>query len=371
MTFRLIRTAIRRGGQALRDLSYAYDPAGNVTAVNDSAQPAVFFANTVVERAVGYTYDATYRLVRTEGREHQGQVDQPQPTWDNGPRLRLPHPHDGLAMRRYTEFYEFDVVGNLQRVSHQALGGNWTRLYDYLEPSPLEPGAVSNRLTGTSVGSRPETYLYDAHGNLTSMPHLPALDWDHSDRLRRADLGGGGTAWYCYDFSGRRVRSVVERLNGTRRVERRDLGGVEVFREYDGAGTAVTLERQTLHVAEGARTVARVETRTVGTDPGPARLIRYPYADHLGSASLELDGAGQVISAEEYYPWGATSYQAVRSQVETPNRYRYLGRERDEETGFTLHGDRYYAPWLGRWTAPTRPASSTVLPATATPATTR
>ena len=32
-------------------------------------------------------------------------------------------------------------------------------------------------------------------------------------------------------------------------------------------------------------------------------------------------------------------------------RYRYTGKERDEETGFSYHGARYYAPWLGRWTS--------------------
>lgn len=31
-------------------------------------------------------------------------------------------------------------------------------------------------------------------------------------------------------------------------------------------------------------------------------------------------------------------------------RYRYTGKERDEETGFYYHGARYYAPWIGRWT---------------------
>jgi len=32
-------------------------------------------------------------------------------------------------------------------------------------------------------------------------------------------------------------------------------------------------------------------------------------------------------------------------------RYRYTGKERDEETGLNHHGARYYAPWLGRWTS--------------------
>jgi len=58
-----------------------------------------------------------------------------------------------------------------------------------------------------------------------------------------------------------------------------------------------------------------------------------------------------VITYEEYYPYGSTSYQAVRSRTETPKRYRYTGKERDPETGLYYHGARYYAPWLGRWTA--------------------
>jgi len=33
------------------------------------------------------------------------------------------------------------------------------------------------------------------------------------------------------------------------------------------------------------------------------------------------------------------------------NRYRFTGMERDEETGLAQHGARYYAGWLGRWTA--------------------
>ena len=64
---------------------------------------------------------------------------------------------------------------------------------------------------------------------------------------------------------------------------------------------------------------------------------------------LELDQHAQVITYEEYYPYGSTSYQAVRSSTETPKRYRYTGKERDTETGLYYHGARYYAPWLGRW----------------------
>src|SRR5690606_27386071 len=31
--------------------------------------------------------------------------------------------------------------------------------------------------------------------------------------------------------------------------------------------------------------------------------------------------------------------------------YRYVGKERDEETGLYYYGARYYAPWLARFTS--------------------
>lgn len=73
-------------------------------------------------------------------------------------------------------------------------------------------------------------------------------------------------------------------------------------------------------------------------------------SNHLGSASLELNEAGDIISYEEYYPYGCTSYQAVDASIHAAaKRYRYTGKERDEETGLAYHGARYYACWLGRW----------------------
>jgi RHS repeat-associated protein len=127
------------------------------------------------------------------------------------------------------------------------------------------------------------------------------------------------------------------------------LGSFEIYREYAGDGQTVTLARETLHLMDDKQRIALVETRTQGSDPAPAQLIRYQLGNHLGSVSLELDDQAQIISYEEYYPYGSTSYQAVSSQTETPKRYRYTGKERDEESGLYYYGFRYYAPWLARW----------------------
>jgi RHS repeat-associated protein len=130
------------------------------------------------------------------------------------------------------------------------------------------------------------------------------------------------------------------------------LGGFEIYREFRNGGIAVELERETLHIMDDQRRIALVEARTRGSDKSPPQLVRYQLDNHLGSAALELDDKAQIISYEEYTPFGSTAYQAVGSQTETPKRYRYSGKERDDSTGLYYYGFRYYAPWLGRWMSP-------------------
>ncbi|HET7559477.1 MAG TPA: RHS repeat-associated core domain-containing protein, partial [Limnochordia bacterium] len=273
------------------------------------------------------------------------------------------HPNDPQALRHYTERYAYDAVGNILQLTHQTQAASWSRTYAYTAPSLLEPERFSNRLSGTAVGATAVSYTYDAHGNITGMPHLPLMRWDVRDRLQavaqqvRTDGGTPETTYYAYDATGRRVRKVTLRqaaagATPTRRKERIDLGGFEVLREYAGDGTTLTLERQTLHVLDDAQPIALIETRTAGDDPAPARLIRYQLTDQLGSVGVELDQSARLISYEAYHPYGTTAYQAVGAATETPKRYRYTGMERDEESGFSYHSARYYAPWLGRWTKP-------------------
>lgn len=360
LTFRLVSLTTRRGGRKLQDLRYTYDPVGNPTLIRDHAQQRVFFRNHVVDPTASYVYDPLYRLIEATGREHLGQAAPPPhrpgpPGATDDGRAGLPQPGDGAAMARYVERYGYDEVGNVRRMAHRPADrahGGWTRDYLYREPSLLEPARHGNRLTGTAPARAlpsPDRFGYDEQGNITAMPELPVLRWDEHDRLHATARGARKTTYYGYDAAGQRVRKVTERA-GRIRSERVYVGPFEVYREYADDG-AVTLERETLHVLDGTRRVALVETRTAGTDRGPAELVRYQFANHLGSSVLELDQAGQVISYEEYYPYGSTSYQAVRARTETRKRYRYTGKERDTETGLYYHGARYYAPWLARWTS--------------------
>ena len=59
---------------------------------------------------------------------------------------------------------------------------------------------------------------------------------------------------------------------------------------------------------------------------------------------MVIDDTGALINREEYTPYGETSFGSFARK-----RYRFTGKERDEESGLYYHGARYYAPWLARW----------------------
>src|SRR5713226_8857255 len=124
--------------------------------------------------------------------------------------------------------------------------------------------------------------------------------------------------------------------NGNLKDERIYLGGCRINRQH--TGTNAGLVRESLHVMDDKQRIALVETRNDVDDGTAKQLIRYQFGNHLGSASLELDAQAQVISYEEYTPYGSTSWQAVRSQTETPKRYRYTGKERMRRAGCTTTG---------------------------------
>jgi RHS repeat-associated protein len=378
-TFRLVRLNTRRpqdrerfaaqifaDAALVQDLHYVYDPAGNITDIADRSLRTVFHDNCRVDPVCNYTYDPLYRLIEATGRENKAQsgfrFEPPNDDYRDYPFVGANQLGDLLALRNFEERYEYDPVGNFLRLIHRAENGNWTRRYAYGEESTIEHGRMSNRLSRTHLEAKDnpvlEPYLYDAHGNIIQMPHLPAMLWDFMDRLAASvrqvvNTGAPETTFYVYDSGGQRARKVTETRSGARRNERLYVGGFEVFRKYESNG--VVTERETLHVMADANRIALVETlsREGGQSlHAPESVQRYQLTNHLGSATLELDEAARLISYEEYAPYGETVYQAGEHCGEVRRkRYRYTGKERDEENGFTYHSARYYAPWLARWTA--------------------
>ena len=56
----------------------------------------------------------------------------------------------------------------------------------------------------------------------------------------------------------------------------------------------------------------------------------------------------RVVSSQDYYPFGGTFNSFTRNYSE-PQRFKYNGKELEEETGWSDFGARQYDRWSGRW----------------------
>jgi RHS repeat-associated protein len=346
----------------MQNLHYTYDAVGSVTHVRDDAQDSRFFRGAYVEASNEYTYDALHRLIEATGRENAAAVAPPKNREDPWPNSSFP---SADALRNYVQRYEYDQVGNFVSMIHAPSGGTgWTRHY--------ETRADSNRLDKTWYNAdiaRAVTYHHDARGNVlninrTEPPRLAGeewgleLNWDWRDTLLDFDIGTGQLARYFYGIDKQRTRKYIRR--GINSEDRIYLDGYELYRRRNGSGDIVE-EIETQHVFAGAQRVLMVEDvvrSSKGTpDPRPdglsvnrQTLFRYQYGNHLGSVSLELDELGEIISYEEFQPYGTCAYRLMNAGKEAPpRRYRYIGMERDEESGFQYNNARYFMPSIARW----------------------
>ncbi|MCK6693865.1 MAG: hypothetical protein L6Q97_17425, partial [Thermoanaerobaculia bacterium] len=311
--------------QVLQQLHYTYDPSGNITEIHDEAYEPVFFNNQMVEPRSRYEYDALYRLIAASGRENAnahsapkgyGQVDE-MPSHDFG--------SEGRALRNYDQYYTYDFAGNFITMQHIAKGenglvnqsGSWTRHY-YTDPH-------SNRLLRTWLGDNPAIdaveYAYDTHGSMLNFANVPAARrnrWDYRDMIHTLDLGGGGTAYYQYDSQKQRTRKHIQR-NDNEYWERVYLGGYELYRRY--VNNILTDETETHHLFADDQRILIVEDKIVENSSfiiHHSSLLRFQYGNHLGSVALEMTGdplAPQIISYEEYHPYGTTAYQARNTAI--------------------------------------------------------
>ncbi|MBN2776127.1 MAG: RHS repeat-associated core domain-containing protein [Bacteroidales bacterium] len=336
--FRLTRllTTKNSGQVTLQDLNYTYDSVGNITEVEDDAQQTVYFDNSVIDPISTYEYDALYRLIEATGREKGGLNSAPSQA-DLAIVSSIPYNNQSNDVSNYTQTFEYDKLGNILNMSSQ---NKWSRDYFY--------DTATNRLLKHDEQGQP-VYTYDEHGNMLTMPGISEMDWDFGDKLNKT-VSGTVTSYYNYDSGGERTRKVVLKQGGIRE-ERYYINGYEVYRKF--ISDVIETERQTLHIADDRKRFAIIDTLTIenGVALGtPDVTIRYQYDNHLGSASLELDESANVISYEEYHPFGTSSYRLGANEAEVQlKRYRYVGKERDEETGLYYYGARFYAAWIARF----------------------
>ena len=319
-------------GQPLQEFGYEYDLVGNVQGIHDRTPGSGINGSVLgldrLDRA--FIYDALYRLCSATGRECDKPPEVP---WDDAPRCA-----DLTKTRSYTEQYLYDVVGNIRQLKHLSNGAGFNRDFDLV--------VGNNRLHKLNIGVTGFAYQYDANGNMIGETISRHFEWDHVDRMRVYCTQTGPSepsvhAHYLYEAGGQRVKKLVRKQGGQMVEVTVYIDGIFEYQRIVRAGAVE--QNNTLHVMDNQSRIALVRVgNPFPDDTTPA--VKYHLGDHLGNSNIVVDDVANWINREEYTPYGETSFGSFARK-----RYRFTGKERDEESGLFYFGFRYYAPWLGRW----------------------
>jgi len=318
------------GYKLFQSLYYDYDPVGNVIAIYNSAIKSIFWRNQKIEPKHQYQYDTLYQLVYATGREMAGISQQSH---------CLPHYSsiDNSIYTRYFREYSYDKGGNLIQIHHR------TPAMQQAYTIKMTVDSRSNRAVLADLAEYPHQVepLFTPSGQQTQLLQGQGLTWTSRQELQSVN-GAGGHEFYRYDGDSQRVLKITQYNQKQSQViylPNLEIRQIENSEKYHVMciGEADELQAQVLHWESGLPNEIVNNT------------VRYSINGLASNSSLELDMDGNLISQEEFYPFGGTAVWAVRSAVETHYKTRrYSGQERDI-TGLYYYGRRYYQPWAGRW----------------------
>ncbi len=334
----LVGHTYRPAGEIFQDFSYRYDFAGNILAIRDRTPKCSFPHTRIEELDRLFTYDALYRLLSATGRECKYDMLQlPQPWSDNV------FCTDPVSTRGYSQEYHYDEVGNLESFKHQTRDGVVVRNLGLLENSTQK----LNRLHTLTVRDQTYIYQYDDTGNIKQEGSSRHFEWDHSNHLRTYytkihNEEPSVYVHYLYDSSGQRVKKLARKQGGQFDVTVYIDGIFEYCSKTNARGTKI-IDNNILHILDNKKRIAIIRIGNPVTDD-LAQDVTYILTDHLNSSNVILDGNGNLMNREEYFPYGETSFGGY-----VKKRYRFTGKEREEESKLYYHGTRYYLPWLSRW----------------------
>jgi len=75
--------------------------------------------------------------------------------------------------------------------------------------------------------------------------------------------------------------------------------------------------------------------------------------DHLGNIRVTVNEQGEIVSKDDYYPFGLRMPGRSHTSGAGNDIYKFSGKELDDENGLGLYyfGARYYDSVIGRWGA--------------------
>ncbi|MDH3492013.1 MAG: hypothetical protein OEM82_00560 [Acidobacteriota bacterium] len=324
--------------------NFEYTPSGEVEKVrlgNGRWQSAGFNSrDQISEINLGYSEDENSLLQLKYG--YGGSAN-------NGSLRSQTIAFDGLA-QDIAQNYEYDALNRVRLVS-ESVGSNlnWlesfaydrygNRIYeeeltttisqfDKTSNPSFDPS--TNRLIEEQDGDRIPDYVFDGAGNLTRDADNKRFVYNGENQLASFFRGNNSTttpdAKYEYDGEGRRVRKRSD--------------GIETVFVYNAFGKLIAEYSDKLPESP---------------------KIRYLTRDSLGSTRVVTDGAGTVVSRNDFMAFGESLSDKIGnvSGREASHGYgspqdlrnQFTGYERDIESGLDFAQMRYYDSAMGRYTS--------------------
>ncbi|MET9701222.1 ricin-type beta-trefoil lectin domain protein [Streptomyces sp. NPDC006529] len=343
----------------ISDVSYNYDPAGNITSVTDS-QPGGRNDRQC------YAYDPMGQLTQA----WTGKTES-----CTGPSLNdvTPGP-DGDG---YWQSYSFDAIGNRTKlVDHDltnaslddeytytygvTVTGNGTQPTTTTQPHALTKVDAVTRKPGSTINSQ-STYGYDTSGNTTRRTlggDTQTLDWDRRNKVTSATspgIGAGavtGLAGKCLDIDNSNTADntpiQIWYCNETRAQQWRLTGDTVRALGKCLTSNAGTLVLSTCEGSDKQKFVYRAADKSL-QNPATGQCVDVPGADETAGTDLKLGTCNSAASQQwSFNNTTAYLYDASGNRLIEDNgnsRTLYLG---ESEITVNKNGDavdavRYYA----------------------------
>ena len=327
----------------LSKFDYTYDAIGNIqtwTQQADSAAPTVqqfrYDAADQLTGATRQTADTTPAVLKRfsygydpAGNRTGEQIDDAIGGTSHDSLNRLTSQTVGGALR---------IVGTLNEAGNVTVQGkpatvDATNRFESTVPVTTGTTIVDVTATDGSGNQTTSTYevdqsgtgavlTYDANGNLTS-DGTRTFMWDAANRLLAVTVGAK-TSEFTYNGANRRVRALEKDSGVTTRDAQLIWDGLEIAEERLSAG----------------------ELNRFFTDgeqhDGAAR---YLTRDHIRSVREVTDGAGTLVTRNDYDPYG----RLTRVAGSEDSRLGFTGHHVHGPSGLSMTLYRAYDPTLGRW----------------------
>ncbi|MFA5859955.1 MAG: RHS repeat-associated core domain-containing protein [Elusimicrobiota bacterium] len=313
------------------ETSYTYNANNWVENIDSNLSGMPYFHS--IDGTAGYGYDDIYQLKE----------------------VTYPDTH--------TQAYNYDDAGN--RTTYTDWGGN--AAYQYNAGNELTGAQVTcTNLTGgtgntgnydlsdttgsimVGVSAYKSTYTalsygYDGNGNMTEKienDKTTSYEYDYENRLNKLIFPNGSYQKYIYNHAGKRMSVEKYKVNESSPTETQYCiyDALQCNNIYEINGDTVT---RYVYVWPGNEMVCSVQS--LG---GNIVTTNYYHCDGLGSVAAVTDGSGNITGTYKYDPFGN-----ILDSSGTAAIYGFIGSlgVRNDDTGLSLMGARYYDSFIGRF----------------------